>query len=337
MKKRPQSPVSYQVMTPRGMTNAYALLVRPSRASIARLATSNAPSSSMLIEKRKANATKFFEWAHQHPGITQRKVEPFISHQCDGYGLQACTDIKQGEVILSIGTDVWGPYDTEKAKEHLIADHENDIYLRIKQLYEQLAPYNVELANEYVNIVSLAIVLQKKLLLDESVLPYVNFVLDSVAHRSIPPTLLMNDDWMRCLKGTICGGGIIMRRDLFNSIAQGVSEIGGSAAFFKQFASVVTTRCINGDGMPFALTPYLDLVNHSKFDNAKLRFDNSTASFELYSTSDILEGEEVLMKAKGRHDPCVLPRAVPMVDAMVALVLADHLLLHQAQCGLMNN
>ncbi len=46
-------------------------------------------------------------------------------------------------------------------------------------------------------------------------------------------------------------------------------------------------------------------------------------------------GKEVLMKAKGRHDPCVLPRAVPMVDSMVALVLADHLLLHQAQCSIM--
>jgi len=49
------------------------------------------------------------------------------------------------------------------------------------------------------------------------------------------------------------------------------------------------------------------------------------------------EGKEVLMKAKGRHDPCVLPRAVPMVDAMVAIVLADHLLLNQAQCGLINS
>ena len=48
------------------------------------------------------------------------------------------------------------------------------------------------------------------------------------------------------------------------------------------------------------------------------------------------EGKEVLMKAKGRHDPCVLPRAVPMVDAMVALVLADHLLLNHAQCDLIN-
>ena len=38
------------------------------------------------------------------------------------------------------------------------------------------------------------------------------------------------------------------------------------------------------------------------------------------------------LKARGRHDPCVLPRAVPMVEAMMALVLADHALRHKAQC-----
>ena len=46
-------------------------------------------------------------------------------------------------------------------------------------------------------------------------------------------------------------------------------------------------------------------------------------------------GIETTLAAKGRHDPCVLPRAVPMVEAMVALVLCDHLLRHQAQCKLM--
>lgn len=46
-------------------------------------------------------------------------------------------------------------------------------------------------------------------------------------------------------------------------------------------------------------------------------------------------GEEILLAAKGRHDPCVLPRAVPMVEAMVALVLCDHLLRHQGQCGVL--
>ncbi|HEY9809535.1 MAG TPA: chorismate synthase [Halomicronema sp.] len=47
-------------------------------------------------------------------------------------------------------------------------------------------------------------------------------------------------------------------------------------------------------------------------------------------------GEETILAAKGRHDPCVLPRAVPMVEAMVALVLCDHLLRHQGQCKLLN-
>lgn len=38
------------------------------------------------------------------------------------------------------------------------------------------------------------------------------------------------------------------------------------------------------------------------------------------------KGEEVTVKGKGRHDPCVVPRAVPIVESMAALVLADHLL-----------
>lgn len=46
-------------------------------------------------------------------------------------------------------------------------------------------------------------------------------------------------------------------------------------------------------------------------------------------------GEEVELLARGRHDPCVVPRAVPMVEAMVALVLADQLLQHVAQCELL--
>ena len=38
------------------------------------------------------------------------------------------------------------------------------------------------------------------------------------------------------------------------------------------------------------------------------------------------EHEETELAARGRHDPCVLPRAVPMVEAMTALVLCDHAL-----------
>eukprot|EP00565_Helicotheca_tamesis_P000938 CAMPEP_0185741440 /NCGR_PEP_ID=MMETSP1171-20130828/38957_1 /TAXON_ID=374046 /ORGANISM="Helicotheca tamensis, Strain CCMP826" /LENGTH=434 /DNA_ID=CAMNT_0028413409 /DNA_START=197 /DNA_END=1502 /DNA_ORIENTATION=+ len=46
------------------------------------------------------------------------------------------------------------------------------------------------------------------------------------------------------------------------------------------------------------------------------------------------DGLEVELRGKGRHDPCVLPRAVPMVEAMVALTLVDALLLQHAQCEL---
>lgn len=46
-----------------------------------------------------------------------------------------------------------------------------------------------------------------------------------------------------------------------------------------------------------------------------------------------MQEEPVSIQAKGRHDPCVLPRAVPIVDAMSALVIMDHYLRHRAQCG----
>lgn len=44
-------------------------------------------------------------------------------------------------------------------------------------------------------------------------------------------------------------------------------------------------------------------------------------------------GEPTEIVTKGRHDPCVAIRGVPVVEAMMALVLADQMLLHRAQCG----
>ena len=46
-----------------------------------------------------------------------------------------------------------------------------------------------------------------------------------------------------------------------------------------------------------------------------------------------IQGEETEIVTKGRHDPCVGIRAVPVGEAMAALVLTDHLLQHRAQCG----
>ena len=65
------------------------------------------------------------------------------------------------------------------------------------------------------------------------------------------------------------------------------------------------------------------------------------ASIAVKPTSSILKpkrtvdtaGQNVEVSTKGRHDPCVGIRAVPIGEAMVACVLADHLLRHRAQCG----
>ena len=46
-----------------------------------------------------------------------------------------------------------------------------------------------------------------------------------------------------------------------------------------------------------------------------------------------ISGEKTVLKGVGRHDPCVLPRAVPTVEAMTALTLLDHALRHHAQCS----
>lgn len=43
-----------------------------------------------------------------------------------------------------------------------------------------------------------------------------------------------------------------------------------------------------------------------------------------------LEGNPTVLKARGRHDPCVLPRAVPIVEAMAAITILDHYLLNKA-------
>ncbi len=62
-----------------------------------------------------------------------------------------------------------------------------------------------------------------------------------------------------------------------------------------------------------------------------------TSSITIPRRTVTTDGEETEIVTKGRHDPCVGIRAVPIGEAMMALVLADHLLRHRAQCGLGQN
>lgn len=58
-----------------------------------------------------------------------------------------------------------------------------------------------------------------------------------------------------------------------------------------------------------------------------------TSSLRLPGKSLDTEGNEIEVVTKGRHDPCVGIRATPIVEAMMALVLMDHVLRHRAQMG----
>jgi len=83
------------------------------------------------------------------------------------------------------------------------------------------------------------------------------------------------------------------------------------------------------------------------FDAARRRGeDNADPSMAGGIVGGIATGEPIVVRAafkptssvaalgvKGRHDPCVGIRGAPVIEAMVALVLADHKLLHRAQCG----
>jgi chorismate synthase len=64
----------------------------------------------------------------------------------------------------------------------------------------------------------------------------------------------------------------------------------------------------------------------------RVAFKPTATILQSQKTVDI-HGRETELMGKGRHDPCVLPRAVPIVEAMTALVLVDHWMRQNAQCG----
>ncbi len=91
--------------------------------------------------------------------------------------------------------------------------------------------------------------------------------------------------------------------------------IGGKVRTTKNYSGGVQGGISNGETIYFrvAFKP-----------TATVLVEQQTVDVQLRNTK---------IKMTGRHDPCVLPRAVPIVEAMTALVLVDHALLHKAQCG----
>ena len=71
-------------------------------------------------------------------------------------------------------------------------------------------------------------------------------------------------------------------------------------------------------------------------DLIELEFIKTNIQHKIKGQTINAAGDEVEVEVTGRHDPCVGIRAVPIAEAMVNLVIMDHLLRNQAQCGKIN-
>lgn len=104
----------------------------------------------------------------------------------------------------------------------------------------------------------------------------------------------------------------------FNGICQRGSE--QNDIFFND-GGVVNTRTNHSGGIQGGISNGQDIFFRVAFKPvATLLQEQPTVN---------LEGEDTLVKARGRHDPCVLPRAVPVVEAMAAMTLLDYYLMNK--------
>lgn len=87
---------------------------------------------------------------------------------------------------------------------------------------------------------------------------------------------------------------------------------------FQNENDSITTKTNNSGGIQGGISNGMPIYFNVAF--------KPTATIMKDQSSVDKAGKEIMLESKGRHDPCVVPRAVPIVEAMAALVLTDHLL-----------
>lgn len=117
---------------------------------------------------------------------------------------------------------------------------------------------------------------------------------------------------INAVKGIEFGSG-------FDSVNQLGSEL--NDRFYTDENGIIKTHTNNSGGVQGGISNGEDIVIRLAF--------KPTATISKAQETVNIHGESVDLQAKGRHDPCVLPRAVPIVETMTALVIADHILLQR--------
>lgn len=117
---------------------------------------------------------------------------------------------------------------------------------------------------------------------------------------------------INAVKGIEFGSG-------FDSVTKLGSEL--NDVFYSDEEGNIKTRTNNSGGVQGGISNGEDIVIRLAF--------KPTATISKSQETVNIKGESIDLQANGRHDPCVLPRAVPIVETMTALVIADHLLLQR--------
>jgi chorismate synthase len=104
-----------------------------------------------------------------------------------------------------------------------------------------------------------------------------------------------------------------------------VARLKGSEAndVFEKSGDRIATRTNRHGGMLGGISSGMPIVVRCAV--------KPTSSLPREQETVTVEGEPTTISVKGRHDPCLLPRFVPMAEAMMAITLADHALRHEAQ------
>jgi chorismate synthase len=113
-------------------------------------------------------------------------------------------------------------------------------------------------------------------------------------------------------------------------------EIGAGFAAAELSGEINSDQIRMKDGKPHFLSNnaggILGGISTGQEIVVRLAFKPTSSILHPMQTIDS-HGQETEIVTKGRHDPCVGIRGVPVAEAMLAIVLADHLLRHKAQCG----
>ncbi len=95
--------------------------------------------------------------------------------------------------------------------------------------------------------------------------------------------------------------------------------------YYDKKTKKVMTQTNNSGGILGGITNGMPLVFRAAFKPVPTIAKKQQTVDTAFNQAEII--------GKGRHDPCVIPRAVVIVEAMAAIVVCDHLLRHRAQCG----